>query len=86
MRKVFFFSTKCEKSFTFFDKMQKVFQFFLQSAESVYKMQYRLGNFLLVYNFFSVFPNMCAKSVRSSKVSSNCFSMVYLEPLIYSHN
>ena len=41
--------------------MGKVFQFFLQSAKSVYKMQKPLEDFLLVYNFSSVFPNMCAK-------------------------
>ena len=38
MRKVFFlifFSTKCEKCFTFFDKMRKTFQFFRQNAKSV---------------------------------------------------
>ena len=58
---VLLFSTECEKCFTFFNKMRKVFQFFLQSAKSVYKVQYRLGNFLFVYNFCSVFPNMCAK-------------------------
>ena len=62
MRKVFyFFRQNAINVLLFFDKMRKVFQFFLQKAESVYKMQYRLGNFLLVYSFFSVFPNFCAK-------------------------
>ena len=58
---VVLFLTKCEECFTFFDKMRKVFQFFLQKAKSVYKGQYRLGNFLLVYSFSSVFPNFCVK-------------------------
>ena len=47
--------------------MRKVFQFFLQSAKSVYKMQKPLDNFLLVYNFSDVFPKMCAKLIRVSQ-------------------
>ena len=62
MQKVFhLFPTKCKKCFNIFDKMRKVFQIFLQSSKNVYKMQKPLGYFLLVYNFSSVFPNMCAK-------------------------
>ena len=81
-------SIKCEKCFNFCYKMLKVCESFLQDANS-------LENFSLVYNFFSVFPNMCAKKcsnfltyvrVRSTKLNSNCFSMVYFEPLIYSDN
>ena len=61
-KSVLLFSTKCEKCLTFFrQNAKKCFIFFLQKVKSVYKMQYRLGNFLIVYSFSSVFPNFCAK-------------------------
>ena len=69
MRKMFQFFQQNAKSvlFFFFDKMRKVFQFFLQKAKIVYKMQYQLAIFLLVYSFSSVFPNFftCVR-VRST--------------------
>ena len=46
-----------------------MFQFFyevLKLCESFDKMQKPVGNFLLLYNFSSVFPNMCAKIIRVS--------------------
>ena len=61
-KNVSIFLTICEKCFTFFDKMRKRFPCFLQSAKSVYKMQYRLGNFLLVYNFL-VFFRICVQKL-----------------------
>ena len=59
-----------------------MFQFFLQRAKSVYKMQKPLGNFLLVYSFSSVFSEYVCKNyssfskyvpVRSTKLSSVVF-------------
>ena len=71
MRKVFqFFQQNAKSVLFFFDKMRKVFQFFLQKVKSVYKMQYQLATFLLVYSFSSVFPNffyMCASSEHLTK-------------------
>ena len=58
-KSVSFFCPKCEKCFTFFYKVLKVCEFFD-------KMQKPFGNFLLVYNFFSVFPIMCAKIIQVS--------------------
>ena len=63
MRKIFqFFWQNAKSVLLFFDKMRKVFQFFLQKVKSVYKMQYRLAIFLVVYSFSSVFPKFCAKT------------------------
>ena len=50
------FSTKYENCFNFFFKVLKVCEFFD-------KMQKPLGKLFLVYNFASVFPNMCAKII-----------------------
>ena len=58
-KSVLLFSIKCEKCLNFFYKLLKV-------CEVFDKMQKPLGNFLFVYNFSSVFPNMCAKLIRVS--------------------
>ena len=73
-KSVSIFSTKCEKCFTFFDKMRKVFQFFLQKAKSVFIDEvifYLCTFFLVCFQIFVQklikFFKMCASSEHLSK-------------------
>ena len=71
-----------------FEKLQKGFEFFCQDAKT-------RGIFFTCVQFSYCFFEYVCKTyssfltyvrVRSTKLYSNCFSMIYPESLIYSHN
>ena len=91
---VLIFYYKCEECFTFFDKMRKVFYFFYKVRKVVEFFLTRCKNYQVFFTcvqFFYCFSEYVCKNysifltyvrVRSTKLSSNCFSMIYPEPLI----
>ena len=92
--KCFTFLTRCEKCFTFFPRNAKSVSFFFYK---VLKVCTRCKNHSVTFYLCTVFWcfseyvfKNCSSFLtnvqfRSFKLGSNCFSMIYTEPLICSH-
>ena len=74
--------------YEWFEKLRKLFEFFFVKMQkpqvffTCVQISYCFSEYVCkTYSSFLTYVR-----VWSTKLSSNCFSMIYLEPLIYSHN